>query len=103
MSERPLNRNFTNSSMGLICIAQGKAEGGAMFVVPSIFGKPVYVWSGLLLFFLITFQVGVGLRWIPVNFNVHRWNGKFVIPIVILGHAFFAVAAYFFGVKVQGF
>lgn len=74
-----------------------------MFIVPSFFGKPVYVWSGILLFILIFFQVGLGLRWISLDFNVHRWNGKVVIPIVIVGHAFFAVAAYFFGVKVQGF
>lgn len=74
-----------------------------VLVVPSFFGKPIYVWSGLFLLTLVLFQIGVGLRWIRVNFNWHRWNGKVVIPLVLASHAFFAVAAYFFGVRVQGF
>jgi hypothetical protein len=73
-----------------------------MFIVPSLFGEPVYVWSGILLFVLVFLQIGVGKRWIPVDFRFHRWNGL-IIAIVVLGHAFFAVAAYLFGVPVQGF
>lgn len=73
-----------------------------MFFVPSFFGKPIYVWSGTLLFLLVFLQIFIGKRWIPLDFRIHRWNGL-VIAIVAVGHAFFAIAVYFFGVKIQSF
>jgi hypothetical protein len=73
-----------------------------MLVIPSIFGKPLYLWLGLLVGSLVAFQIAVGARWIPVDFKVHRING-FVIGVVGLIHGAVAIAAYVFGVKVQGF
>lgn len=71
-------------------------------VIPSIFGKPLYLWLGILVGSMVAFQIAVGKRWIPVDFKVHRVNGM-LIGIVGLIHGGIAVAAYFFGVKVQGF
>ncbi len=73
-----------------------------MFIIPSYFGTPVYAWLGLLLAVMTGFQIGTGRRWIKLDFKFHRVNG-ILIGIVGAIHAFFAIAAYFFGIKVQGF
>lgn len=71
-------------------------------VIPSLFGLPLYLWLGLVVGSMVAFQIAVGKRWIPVDFKVHRINGM-LIGLVGLIHGSIAIAAYVFGVKVQGF
>jgi hypothetical protein len=71
--------------------------------VPGLFGKPIYVYIGLILFILVPLQVAMGLRLIPkLSFTWHRANG-YVILFAGLIHATFALSVYFFRVPVRLF
>ena len=71
--------------------------------VPGFFGKPIYVYIGLVLFILVPLQVAMGLRLIPkLSFNWHRANG-YVILFAGIIHATFALSVYFFRVPIRLF
>lgn len=67
-----------------------------MLRVPSVFGKPINIWEGILLLVLLTFQILSGLRVIKVPFKYHRANGITIFAIA-LTHAFFGIGVWFFG------
>lgn len=73
-----------------------------MFVIPSFFGQPVYLWIGMLLGTLVILQVMIAKRWLKVPFVWHRRNGWLILFVGFV-HGFFAVSAYVFHVPVQGF
>lgn len=73
-----------------------------MFEIPSVFGQPVYVWSGMFLGVLVIIQVMIAKKWLPVKFIWHRRNGWLILA-GMLGHGILGIAAYIFHVKVQGF
>lgn len=64
-----------------------------MIKVPIIFGIPAYGWSGILLFFLIIFQVLSGRGVIKVNFKYHRINGWLILSLAFI-HGFLALGLY---------
>jgi heme A synthase len=62
-------------------------------------GKPIMVWGGILLLFLLVFQVLIAFLNLRMNnstipFSVHRALG-YVILLLALAHAFLGLAAYF--------
>ena len=69
------------------------------FGIPSIFGLALYAYIGILLLFLVNFQVFVARRWLPIDFKWHRRNGM-VIFYVGLTHATIALGAYLFHVRI---
>ena len=73
-----------------------------MFVIPSFFGQPLYLWVGLLLGTLVVLQILIAKRWLKVPFVWHRRNG-WLILFVGMFHGFLAISAYVFHVKVQPF
>jgi hypothetical protein len=76
-----------------------KKERQFKLVVPSLFGQPIYVWSGIILFLLIIFQIITAKHWLPIDFHYHHWNG-WLIFLFALGHSSFALAVYLLGAAV---
>lgn len=64
---------------------------------PMIFGRPLNAWLGLALLVLILLQMAVGIGWVQLPFK--SWH-KRILPIVILVimliHAWYGLAIYFF-------
>lgn len=73
-----------------------------MFVIPSFFGQPLYLWVGMVVGTLVIIQIAIGMRWVKVPFVWHRRNG-WLILVVGAFHGFLAFSAYVLHVKVQGF
>ncbi|MEN6349404.1 MAG: hypothetical protein ABFD08_08450 [Syntrophomonas sp.] len=67
--------------------------------IPLIAGKPLNLWLGIVLIFLVAFQVLTGKRWIPVPFVYHRANG-WIIAVVGLVHAFLGLGIWLLGFKI---
>ena len=68
----------------------------ATFVVPSVFGKPINIWMGLLLAVLVAFQILTGLRVIKLPFRVHKVNGL-CIGAIVVAHALIGIMVAFDG------
>jgi hypothetical protein len=64
------------------------------YVIPSLWGKPVNVWGGILLAALVIFQVLVGTRVVKLPFTWHKVNG-FLILFVALAHGFIGYMFWF--------
>lgn len=50
--------------------------------IPIVFGLPLHIWGGMLIFFLILIQVAGGLKLICIPFV---WHKRVAILIVFLG------------------
>jgi len=50
-------------------------------VVPIVWGRPLTVWFGLVVFILITLQVLTGSRRIKPSFVFHRTNGYVILVL----------------------
>jgi len=61
--------------------------------IPIIFGQPLHMWLGILLFILIIFQIAVAKKLIPVPFKWHRIMG-FIILLLAMLHGFIAFGLY---------
>lgn len=61
--------------------------------IPIIFGAPLHLWLGILLFVLILFQIFVAKRIIRLPFKWHRVTG-YVIAVLALFHGFVAIGLY---------
>ncbi len=61
--------------------------------IPIIFGAPLHLWLGILLFILIVLQILVGMRLIPIPFKWHKVTG-FVILLLALIHGFIAIGLF---------
>lgn len=61
--------------------------------IPIIFGQPLHMWLGILLFMLIVFQIAVAKKLIPVPFKWHRIMG-YVILLLAMLHGFIAFGLY---------
>jgi hypothetical protein len=66
------------------------------YLIPSVDGRPINVWGGILLAVLVIFQVLVGTRVIKLPFAWHRVNG-FVILVLVLAHGFLGYMVWFHG------
>lgn len=53
-------------------------------IIPVIFGQPIHLWFGIVLFLMLLFQVLIAKKVVPVPFKWHR-----VLGYVILASAFF--------------
>jgi len=53
-------------------------------VVPIIFGIPLHIWLGMLLFLLVLFQVGTGSGLLKVPFVWHRRSGYTILVIALI-------------------
>lgn len=67
-----------------------------MYQVPYILGKPLNIWEGAILFFLLIFQLLSGLQVIKVDYKIHKWNGILIFTIAMV-HAFIGFGVWFFG------
>ena len=67
-----------------------------MINIPIIFGKPIYIWLGIVLAVQIIFQILSGMNVLKINFKYHRWNGR-LIALNAFVHALFALGIWFFG------
>jgi hypothetical protein len=61
--------------------------------IPVIWGRPLTVWLGLLLYTLVLLQVLVGARVLKVPFVYHRKAGYLILLIGLI-HGSMAFAAY---------
>lgn len=61
--------------------------------IPFIFGQPLHLWLGILLFILVVFQIAIAKKLIPVPFKVHRSMG-YVILILVIIHGGIALGLY---------
>ena len=52
--------------------------------IPIIFGQPLHLWLGILLFLLIIFQIAVAKRILPVPFRWHRIMGYVILLLVVI-------------------
>jgi hypothetical protein len=53
-------------------------------VVPIIFGIPLHIWLGMLMFLLILFQVGTGSGLLKPPFAWHRANGYVILVLAVI-------------------
>jgi len=67
--------------------------------VPIVAGRPLNVWLGFVLLFLLIFQIMTGKRWIKVPFVYHRKNG-WLMAIVAFIHAFWGIGIWFLGFRI---
>ncbi len=58
--------------------------------IPIIFGQPLHLWLGILLFALIIFQIAVAKKILPLPFRWHRIMG-YVILLLALIHGSIAI------------
>lgn len=68
-----------------------------MFTIPQVLGYPINIWEGIILVFLLTFQLLVGLRVIKIDFKWHKWNGILIFIIAMI-HAFLGLSVWIFGI-----
>lgn len=61
--------------------------------IPILFGQPLHMWLGILLFILIVFQIAVAKKLIPVSFQWHRIMG-YVILLLAMLHGSIAFGLY---------
>jgi len=66
------------------------------YLIPSVAGKPLNIWGGILLAVLVVFQVLVGTRVIKLPFAWHLVN-CFLILLVALAHGFLGYMVWFHG------
>lgn len=64
-----------------------------MIKIPIILGLPLHLWLGILLFFLISFQVATGKRPAAISFNWHRRIGYVILLLAII-HGALAIGLY---------
>jgi len=67
-----------------------------MLRVPTVLGKPINIWEGILLILLLAFQLSSGLRLIRVPLKYHKLNGILIFTVAMT-HAFFGLGVWFFG------
>lgn len=91
----------THALLGLLTVAT-TATLIAVFHIPSFFGLPLYGYLGIVLLFLVIFQVSVAKHWLKIEFIWHRRNGMLIFYLGLV-HATIALGAYLFHVKVLGF
>lgn len=75
-----------------------------MIIVPVFFGKPIHIWLGIILAFLLTWQIYLGINVYRGKFGIlkyHKWNAL-AIAIVALVHMFFGLGIWFFGFRIAG-
>jgi len=58
--------------------------------IPIIFGAPLHLWLGIILFLLIVFQILVAKKILKVPFKAHRIGG-YIILLIALIHAVIAI------------
>lgn len=68
--------------------------------VPLLWGKPIMVWSGILLMVLLTLQILSGKHLLKLPFSFHRRN-PILIVFVVVGHAFFGLGFWFFNFPIK--
>ncbi len=62
--------------------------------VPIIFGIPLHIWLGMLLFLLVLFQVGTGSGLLRPPFVWHRGIGYTILVIAVI-HGSIAAGLWF--------
>lgn len=62
-------------------------------MIPIIFGFPLHLWLGILLFILIVFQIAVAKKILPVPFKWHRITGYFILLLAII-HGLVGIGLY---------
>ena len=68
-----------------------------MLPIFYIFGKPIFVWLGILLAILIIIQMLVGMQVIKLDHS--RWHRRIIpwaILIVLFFHAWYGLGIYWF-------
>lgn len=58
--------------------------------IPIIFGNPLHLWLGIILFLLVVFQVLTAKKILKVPFKAHRITG-YVILIIAIIHGIIAI------------
>ncbi|HWQ80586.1 MAG TPA: hypothetical protein VN381_17295 [Anaerovoracaceae bacterium] len=58
--------------------------------IPIIMGQPLHLWLGIILFFLVVFQIASAKKLLPVPFKWHRRTG-YVVLILALLHGAIAI------------
>jgi hypothetical protein len=72
--------------------------------VPIIFGKPITIWLGSVMFLQVSFQIFNGLSFQRGNvkfFKFHKVNAL-VLFAFLLVHAYYGAGIWFFGFKYGG-
>jgi prolipoprotein diacylglyceryltransferase len=62
--------------------------------VPIIFGMPLHIWLGILMFLLILFQVATGSGLLKTPFVWHRANGYAILLLAVI-HGLIGVGLWF--------
>lgn len=68
----------------------------ANVVIPSIGGKPLFVWGGMIPGVLLVSQLLTGLRVVKVPFAVHKYQGITLFAIAC-AHGFMGLMVWFGG------
>jgi hypothetical protein len=63
-------------------------------MIPIILGYPLHLWLGIILFFLIIFQIAVAKRILRIPFYWHRIMG-YVILLIAFVHGTLGLGLYF--------
>ncbi|TLM98421.1 hypothetical protein FDZ73_23490 [bacterium] len=75
------------------------AKGVLVISIPLLWDKPVNVWLGIILIFLLGFQVLTGKGIIKLPFTYHRVNAMAIVLIAAV-HAYYGLGMWFFGFKI---
>ncbi len=71
--------------------------------VPLIFDKPIYVWLGIILLFLVALQIILGLMMVhgrPELLRYHKINAALIV-LVIVFHALYGLGVWFFNFRIK--
>lgn len=52
--------------------------------IPILYGQPLHLWLGIILFFLIVLQIAIAKKLLPIPFKWHRVMGYVILLLVIL-------------------
>jgi hypothetical protein len=63
-------------------------------MIPIIFGAPLHLWLGIILFLCIVFQILVAKKVIRINFKWHRVTGYVILVLAVI-HGLIGIGLYF--------
>jgi len=71
--------------------------------VPLIFGRPINVWLGIILLFLLAWQIYLGMKMVKGKMEylkMHKINAALIIFIVLL-HAYYGLGIWFLNFTIK--
>ncbi len=52
--------------------------------IPIILGQPLHLWLGIVLLFLVMFEIAVVKKLLPISFRWHRIMGYVILVLAIV-------------------